>query len=86
MFGICSGGKMKIIVGSSVFDILEVNGPIQCGDKCFPSRIRYAEREIHLLKSLPENVKKYVLAAAVSEACLRHRIPLIWPKWLDSSL
>jgi len=81
MFGICSGGKLKIIVGGSVFTIHEVDGPIICGSKHFPSRVRYAEQEIHLLKSLPEEIKKLVLAAAVSEACRRHRIPLIWPKW-----
>jgi hypothetical protein len=45
--------------------------------------VRYAAREILLVKDIPEELKKYVLSAAVSEAYIRSRIPLIHPKWND---
>lgn len=74
---------MKIPLNGSVFSIDEVEGPICRDGKRFPVRVCYASRRILLLKSLPEDIKKYVLAAAISEACARHRIPLISPEWLD---
>ncbi len=66
-----------------MFTIKEVAGPIRRDGKDFAVRVRYAQREIHLLRTLPEEAKKHVLAAAVSDACRRHRIPLVWPKWVD---
>lgn len=81
MFAICSVCKMKIPINGSLFEIEEVDGPICRDGKYFPVRVCYQTRRICLLKTLPEPLKKYVLAAAISEAVIQHRIPLIWPKW-----
>ena len=72
---------MKIPINGSLFSINEVAGPICRAGKHFPVRVCYGSRQIKLLKTLPEEVKKHVLAAAISEACQKHRIPLIWPRW-----
>jgi hypothetical protein len=72
---------MKIPLNGSLFEIAEVNGPISRDGKHFPVRVCYATRRILLLKTLPEPLKKYVLAAAISEASIKHRVPLIRPKW-----
>lgn len=72
---------MKIPLNGNLFTIKEVDGPIRRGDREFPVRVCYADREILLLRSLPDHIKTYVLAAALSEAFAMHRIPLIWPKW-----
>jgi hypothetical protein len=72
---------MKIPLNGSLFSIEEVDSPISRGDKHFPVRVCYASKRILLLKTIPEDLKKYVLAAAISEAFARHRIPLISPKW-----
>lgn len=72
---------MKLPINGSLFCVVEVEGPICRGGKHFPVRVCYVSREIHLLKSLGEDMKKHVLAAAISEACQKHRIPLIWPRW-----
>jgi hypothetical protein len=72
---------MKIPVNGSLFTIKEIDGPIRRGGREFPVRICYAAREILLLRTLPESVKTHVLAAALSEACMTHRIPLIFPRW-----
>jgi hypothetical protein len=74
---------MKIPLNGSLFSIEEVDGPICRNGKHFPARVCYGSKRILLLKTLPEDLKKYVLAAAVSEASMRHRIPLICPKWAD---
>jgi hypothetical protein len=72
---------LKVPINGSLFNIKEVAEPIRRGDRMFPVSVQYATREILLLRSVPEEAKKFVLAAAVSEACLRHRIPIVWPKW-----
>jgi len=81
MLAICSVRKMKIPINGSLFEIEEIEGPISRNGKHFPVRVCYTARRICLLKTLPEPLKKYVLAAAISEAVIKHRIPLIRPKW-----
>lgn len=72
---------MKIPISGHLFMVEEVDGPIHRNGMHFPVRIRYADQTIELLKTLPEHQKKWVLAAAISEAAVHYRIPLIWPKW-----
>jgi hypothetical protein len=72
---------MKVPINGNLFHIREVRGPLTCRGRRFAVRVRYAAREILLAKDIPEELKKYVLLAAVSEAHLRTRIPLIHPKW-----
>jgi hypothetical protein len=74
---------MKIPINGNLFSIEEVDAPISRGDKSFPVQVCYAARKIHLLRSLPEEMKRWVLAAAISEACAKYRIPLIRPRWIS---
>jgi hypothetical protein len=74
---------MKILINGNLFSIEEVDGPISQGGGTFPVQVCYAAYKIHLLRSLPEEIKKWVLAAAISEACDRSRIPLICPNWIS---
>lgn len=83
MLAICLVSKMKIPLNGSLFSIDEVDGPISRDGKHFPVRVCYASKQILVLKTLPEDIKKYVLAAAIAEVCARHRVPLISPQWLD---
>ena len=76
---------MKIPINGNLFTIEEVEGPIRRNGRSFPVRVCYATNQILLLKSLPEDLKKYVLAAAISEAAQKHRVRLIWPRWLMGS-
>jgi hypothetical protein len=85
MLGIRSVCNMKIPINGSLFTIKEIDGPLSRNGQEFPVSVRYAAREILLLRSLPETIKIQVLAAALSEACMKHRIPLIWPKWDQST-
>lgn len=78
------GLQMKVPINGTLFTIEEVDGPIVRSGREFPVQIRYAARQIRLSRSVPEGLKKYVLAAAISEACLRYRIPLIRPNWEKS--
>jgi hypothetical protein len=74
---------MKIPINGNLFRIKEVPGPLMRQGRRFAVQVRYAAREILLVKDIPEDLKKYVLSAAISEAHLRSRIPLINPKWYD---
>jgi hypothetical protein len=74
---------MKIPINGNLFHIREVRGPLKRRSRRFAVQVRYAAREILLVKDIPEELKKYVLSAAVSEAYIRSRIPLIHPKWND---
>jgi hypothetical protein len=82
MFGICLESTLKVPINNCLFTIKEVRGPIRRGGLSFPVRIQYASREILLLQDLPSETKLHVLAAAISEACHRHRVPIIQPKWV----
>jgi len=72
---------MKVPINNCLFTVKEVDGPIRRDGGDFPVRIQYARREILLLRNLPERTKLHVLAVAIGEACRRHRVPIIQPKW-----
>jgi hypothetical protein len=75
---------MKVPIGGSLFGVREVAGPLVREGKRFAVRICYDRREILILQGMTESQKRDVLAAAVSEAALQRRVPVVFPRWETS--
>jgi hypothetical protein len=83
MFGMNQNGKQFFLMGDRRYELVEVDGPITCGQRRCAVQFDHAAGVLKMSRQVPMSQRPVVIASAVSDACFRlwKPVPVIWPKW-----
>ena len=83
MFGMPENGKQFFLMGDRRYELVEVDGPIDCGDRRCTVQFNHAAAVLKVSQQIPASQRTLIVASAVSDACFRlwKPVPVIWPRW-----